>query len=213
MARKALPGLFFVVLSLSSLCFAQKNELTISAGATFASGTTTSSFACPAVVLPCPTPVFGLNTSTAASYEGTYARRLADFRVGSLSIELPVLGIPSRNVHLEGAPFIRENHFSFFLTPSAKFQFLSGHKISPFVSAGGGFAYFGGSFRFVNRTTAAAQFGAGLDFKLPVSFLSFRTEVRDFYTGRPGVEQILGANDTPNAQHNVFTGGGLVIHF
>jgi hypothetical protein len=101
MARKASCGLFFVVLFLSTLCMAQKNEFSVSVGATVATGTK-GTFCNINIFFICNPVQFGLDTSTAPSYEGTYAHQLGDFRVGTLYIELPILGIPARSVHVEG---------------------------------------------------------------------------------------------------------------
>jgi hypothetical protein len=209
MARKAWLGLFFVFLSLSTCCVAQNNEFSVSVGATVSSGTkarTCNIFS----LIGCPQN-FGVDPNTAVSYEGTYAHRLGDFRVASLYIELPVLGIPSRTIHLEGSSFFDLKHSALFVTPSLKFKFLPKSWISPFVSAGGGFTYFGNSFSLSN-TSAAGQIGAGVDFKTRIPFLGFRVEARDFISGRPKIEELFGVN-SPAVQHNVFMGGGIVLHF
>ncbi|HEV2987040.1 MAG TPA: hypothetical protein VG759_01260 [Candidatus Angelobacter sp.] len=211
MARKACIGLFFVFLFLSTLCVAQKNEFSVSVGATVASGTK-GTFCNIFNFVICNPVQFGLATSTAASYEGTYARQLGDFRVGTLYIELPILGIPGRNVHDEGLRFSGSNNSGIFVTPSLRLKMLPKSWISPFASAGGGFAYFGNSFGLSN-TSAAGQLGIGADFKSPIRYLGFRVEARDFITGRPKIEQAFGGNSVPNHQHNLFMGGGVVLHF
>ena len=212
MARKAWLGLFFVFSSLSTLCVAQQNEFAVSVGGTVASGTKGRS--CQFFIFPgCPQQTFGLDTDTVVSYEGTYAHRLGDFRVASLYIELPVMGIPSRKIHRDQFPFFDVNNSSVFVTPSLKFKLLPKSWISPFVSTGAGFAYFGNSLSLSN-SSAAGQIGAGVDFKTRIPFLGFRAEARDFIAGRPKVEQsLLGANSTPTVQHNVFMGAGVVLHF
>jgi hypothetical protein len=211
MARKAFCGLFFVVLFFSTLCMAQKNEFSVTVGATVATGTT-GNFCNISLFIICHPLQFGLNTSTAPSYEGTYAHQLGDFRVGALYIELPILGIPARSVHFAGDQVRGANNSAVFVTPSLRLKMLPKSWISPFASAGGGFAYFGNSFISPN-TSAAGQLGLGADFRSPIRFLGFRLEARDFISGRPKIEQAFGANSVPTHQHNLYMGAGVVLHF
>jgi hypothetical protein len=211
MARKACVGLFFVFSLFSTLCVAQQNEFSVSAGATVASSTR-GNFCQFFINFLCQPQPFGLDTSTATSYEGAYAHRMGEFRVGSIYIEVPVLGIPTRKLHHEGLTFFDVRNAALFVTPSLRLKLLPKSWISPFVSAGGGFAYFGNSFSLSN-TSAAGQVGIGSDFKSPIPFLGFRVEARDFITGRPKIEQLFGANSVPTHQHNLFIGAGVVLHF
>jgi hypothetical protein len=48
------------------------------------------------------------------------------------------------------------------------------------------------------------QIGGGLDFSLPIPFLGFRVEARDFHTG---------SSDFNVGRNNVFAGAGIVLKF
>jgi hypothetical protein len=99
--------------------------------------------------------------------------------------------------------------------------------LGPFFSIGGGFAHFNttsgasivtgpgvpplvvvGS----SENTGALQLGVGLDFKSPIPRLGLRAEVRDFRTGRPNFQFPVSLLDS-DTQHNLFVGGGVVLHF
>jgi hypothetical protein len=140
------------------------------------------------------------------SVEGTYAHRLANFRVASLHLELPVLFAPSRSTGLITTP---SDFSSFFVTPSLKLKLLPSSGISPFVSVGGGLARFKEDSFSSNK--GAVQYGGGVDFKTRLPLLGFRFEVRDFMTSRPGIPAF--STITSDHLHNLFVGGGITLHF
>jgi hypothetical protein len=145
-----------------------------------------------------------VRTRAGVAIEGTLAHRLFNLHLASLHLELPVLGVPSRDVN--GA--FSGSYSSIFFTPGLRVKFsLPG--ISPFVSVGGGLAHLSNSASLTNSisnssTTGAFQVGGGIDVKTPIPFLGLRGEVREFYTGRPNFA-------TP--QNNLFVGGGIVFRF
>ena len=108
------------------------------------------------------------------------------------------MGTPSRD--LTGG-----SYSSVFFTPGLRVKFFL-PVISPFLSAGGGFAHFSSSANVnnTNSTTGAFQVGAGFDVSTPIPSISLRGEVREFYTG---------AASFTSTQHNVFAGGGIVLNF
>jgi hypothetical protein len=211
--RKTAIFLFLALLLTVPFCSAQRNEFSVSIGGTIPSGATGSRFCQALSIINCPPGGTQVNTNTAISYEGAYAYRLMDFKAASLHVELPLLGIPTRRI--DNPLSVRISQSSIFLTPSLKLKLFPSGGISPFASVGVGFAHFGGSSigNSLNNTTAAGQIGGGLDFKTGIPFLGFRAEVRDFITGRPKLEQVFSLNSDSNHQHNVFIGGGVVLHF
>jgi hypothetical protein len=125
--------------------------------------------------------------------------------LASLHLELPVLGTPTRSI-VEG-PF-RQNYSSLYFTPGLKLK-VTVPFLSPFVSVGGGFARYStdssGNLTTTSSTTAGVfQIGGGLDFSLPIPFLGFRVEARDFHTG---------SSDFKIGRNNVFAGAGIVLKF
>jgi hypothetical protein len=193
-----------VFLLVASAGFAQSNDLAVSFGGTFSPGLKGQAV-CEA--LPsCPTGIVGRSIDLGFSVEGAYAHRLANFRVASLHLELPVSFSPSRSTGL----IIGSSDFSsFFVTPSLKLKLLPSSGISPFVSVGGGLARFKED-SFSNNK-GAVQYGGGVDFKTRLPLLGFRFEVRDFMTSRPGIPAFSGI--TSDHLHNLFVGGGITLHF
>src|SRR5262245_46157723 len=84
----------------STAAFSQKNELSFSAGGTFTSDQRTAVvFPCPPVGPPCFNEFAGLfQTDPGVVLEATYARRITRFGPASLYFELPVIGVPDRDV-------------------------------------------------------------------------------------------------------------------
>jgi hypothetical protein len=192
-----------VFLLIASAGFAQSNDVAVSFGGTFSPGVKGQAV-CEA--LPsCPTGIVDRSIDPGFSIEGAYAHRLANFRVASLHLELPVLFSPSRNTGSLSA----SDFSSFFVTPSLKLKLLPSSGISPFVSVGGGLARFKED-SFSNNK-GAVQYGGGLDFKTRLQLLGFRIEARDFMTGRPGIPAF--SSITSDHLHNLFVGGGITLHF
>src|SRR5262249_42722070 len=128
----------------------------------------------------------------------------------TLNLELPLFIAPNRGLD-NGFPQPGPNYSSIFFTPSLSAAFLPGHRISPFASLGAGFVHFGHSSN--PDTTAAGQIGGGLDVATRIPRLSFRTEVRDYLTGRPRVAQLFFQGLQSNVQHTIYFGGGANFHF
>jgi hypothetical protein len=188
-----------VLLLLASTGFAQQNDVAVSFGGTFSPGVMGPA-QCEA--LPsCPTGIVSLAVDPGFSFEGAYAHRLANFRVASLHLELPVMFSPARKTEFLGPDFS-----TFFFTPSVKLKFAPTSGISPFVSAGGGLGRFKQGSRSDNH--GAFQLGGGLDFKTRLPLLGFRIEARDFITGVPSFSSL-----TNDHMHNLFVGGGVTFHF
>ncbi|MFL6438442.1 MAG: outer membrane protein [Terriglobales bacterium] len=164
-----------------------------------------------------------LKIGSGITYEGVFAHLLLDVRAVSAYLELPIAGTPSRTV--SGINVATRDFSSVLFTPSLKLQLRPLAGFTPFLSIGGGFAHFnttqegragpGVGIPFissVSNTSAALQFGAGLEFKTAISRLGLRAELRDFRTGRPDLGFPTSFLDA-DTQHNLFIGGGVVLHF
>jgi hypothetical protein len=203
---------FFVVLILSCAAQAQRTELGFSAGASSVGGIKLG-FACPACA------AFGtetVDTGHQVFLEGTAGLRLVNARVASIHLELPIVGVPHQNVRFSLPPsdFIASLS-SLYITPSIKAKFLPASRISPWVSAGGGWAHFSMPNDFTNK--GALQFGGGADIKTSVPHFGFRLEIRDFLSGQPSFGTpgvgLLGNPPSGFNRHNVLAGGGILVHF
>jgi hypothetical protein len=164
------------------------------------------------------------------AFEGNYARQIVSIGVASLDAEVPLVGIPGRDVKLSVLGISVPGAIStwtFYLTPSARLKFHAG-PIEPFVSVGGGWAHLGTSFSFAtpvgpgvtvgnfsfsdSANHGVLQFGGGADFKTPLPHLGVRAEVRDFWgTGIAQPSSLVTVS--PARQHNIFAAGGVVFKF
>src|SRR5215467_10643056 len=135
--------------------FAQSNDVAVSFGGTFSPGAEGPAV-CEAI-LTCPAGIVSRSVDPAFSIEGTYAHRLANFRLASLHLELPFMFTPTRKTD-----FLAPDFSTFFFTPSLRLKFLPSSGVSPFVSAGGGLG------RFKQGSTSdnhgAFPVGGGFDF-------------------------------------------------
>ena len=192
-------AVLLVLLFLASAVFAQSNDVAVSFGGTFSPGAEGPA-QCEAILI-CPAGIVSRSVDPGFSIEGTYAHRLANFRVASLHLELPFLFSPTRK-----SEFLGRDFSTFFFTPSLRLKFLPSAGVSPFVSAGGGLG------RFKEGSTSdnhgAFQVGGGVDFKTHLPLLGFRLEARDFVAGPPSFSSL-----TNNHLNNLFVGGGIVFHF
>jgi hypothetical protein len=219
MPAKRLPFvLALLFLSLSTCCFAQKAEVSFTLGGTFVSDSKVN------VLIPCPGPSCNTSTGSIQSghhiyLEGTPALQLLNAKVASLYVEVPIVGIPSQNLHLTSTISTAnlKDLSSLFVTPALRLKVLPSLPISPFVSFGGGVAHY--SLGTGTNNKSVLQYGGGLDFKTGIPFLGFRAEVRDFVSSDPNfgsaANTLLGINNAQSGlhRHNVLAGGGLVLRF
>jgi len=156
-----------------------------------------------------------LKTDNHLFIEGTLGLRMLNAEIASVSLEVPVAGIPSQPITTASTPSTVINHLStVFITPSLRLKVLPMAPISPWGSFGGGWARY--SLDSGTRTNkGAVQYGGGLDFKTGLPALGFRFEVRDFVTGEPnfGLVSVLSGNNGGLHHHNVLVGGGLLLRF
>jgi hypothetical protein len=195
-------AVLLVFLCLAIAGFAQQNEVAVSFGVSL-SPSVRGPALCEAVPT-CPATIVDNSVDPGFAVAGAYSHRLANFRLASLHLELPVMFSPVRNAGL-----FNPNFSSFFFTPSLKLKLLPSSGISPFFSAGGGLARF--KENSASDTRGAFQVGGGLDFKTRLPMLGFRIEARDFITGRPGTPTFTTV--TSDHLHSIFVGGGITLHF
>jgi hypothetical protein len=164
--------------------------------------------------ITCPL-AFNFRTDTHVFYEGTGAVRLANFKLASLHLEVPIAGIPSAQVDFSETPSLNALKISsVFVTPALRVKFAPGFPVSPWASIGGGWAHYNLSGPSENK--GALQFGGGVDIKTGIPLLGFRAEVRDFVTGQPdfGILSIQTVGSPSlGRRHNVLAGGGIVFRF
>lgn len=192
-------AVLLVFLLVASAGFAQSNDVAVSFGGTFSPGAEGPA-QCEAIIT-CPAGIVSRGVDPGFTIEGTYAHRLANFRVASLHLELPFMFSPTRKSEFLGPDFS-----TFFFTPSLRLKFLPSSGVSPFVSAGGGLGRFKAGSTSDNH--GAFQVGGGLDFKTRLPLLGFRVEARDFVAGPPSFSTL-----TNNHLNNLFVGGGITLHF
>ena len=160
-----------------------------------------------------------LEIGTGTTFQLTYARRLVTTPHLALYLEVPALAIPLQDITASiGA--VPRNYDSFFVTPGLRVKLAPTVWISPWFSAGGGYALFDESANRMDGTHnttrgtngGAIQFGGGVDVRTPIKLLfpvALRAEVRDLYTAKPDYNISTGGG----FQHNVALSGGIVLHF
>lgn len=160
-----------------------------------------------------------LEIGSGITFQLTYARRLAASRSLGLYFEVPAIAIPLQDIKASNG-IVPRNYDSFFVTPALRVKLAPQAGVSPWFSAGGGYALFDESANRMDGTHntsrgtsgGAVQFGGGIDIRTPIKALfpiGFRLEARDFYTKKPNYNGGTGGG----FQHNVAVSGGLVLHF
>ncbi|MGA2424018.1 MAG: hypothetical protein ABSG07_08450 [Terriglobales bacterium] len=210
MSAKGLAVLVVPVLVLISGAWAQKNELSITAGRTFVSTTTIINDAYAGD--PDPHIHFG----NPASFEFDYARLLKIYKIFGLYGEVPVEIFPRMYIHTDQNQ-IPKDIGAVFATPSVRLNFFSGDSVTPWVSVGGGYGHFRESSNRIfygpnpgetGTNTGVIQFGAGLDVWFWHSW-GARFEARDFYSGLPDYT----VDTSTSRQHNYYVGVGVMHRF
>jgi hypothetical protein len=188
--RTAILLTVFLCLFVSSTVFAQKNELAVTGGGQFPSNSQ-----------------FDSGTSWALGVN--FAHRMVHAPLVSLYWEIPVVVGPESVMKLPS----RTNYSSLFITPGLKVKFAPEFFLSPYLAAGVGFARYHNNATATlpegSSTKAVFDIGGGIDIKI-APFMSFRAEVRDFYSGLPDLGLASGLS---GRQHNVIPQAGLVLRF
>ena len=153
------------------------------------------------------------------TFQLNYARRLTSGQSAQLYLEVPALAIPLQDVRASNG-IVPLNYDSFFVTPALRMKLVPAAIVSPWLSAGGGYALFDESAdrtdgtHNTSRGTSGGtlQFGVGVDIRTPVTVLlplNLRAEVRDLYSAKPDYNIDSGGG----GQHNLVFSGGVVLHF
>ena len=178
-----------VLLSLSLLAPAQKNELAITGGGYFP---------------------FGIDgVGSGGAIEGTFAHRVFNPEIAAVYVEVPVaVAFNVSQVSLLG----QGKYSSLFVTPALKLKVIPTFFFSPWLSLGAGLARYNAT-QFTTATQsvsthAVLQIGGGLDVKV-LPYVSLRGEVRDFYSALPALPFLPGVGH----QHNLLTTAGIVFRF
>ena len=209
MSAKRLAVLVVPVLILVSSAWAQKNELSITAGRAFVSTET--------ILNDSSSPDPRIHFGNPASFEFDYARLLMTHKIFGLFAEVPVAIYPRMNLNTYENQ-IPKDIGALFVTPSVRLNIFSSDSVTPWVSAGGGYGRFressernwnyGPLLGTTGTNTGVIQFGAGLDVWFWHRW-GARFEARDFYSGNPALNV-----DTANSrQHNYYVGVGVMHRF
>ena len=151
-----------------------------------------------------------LSAGTAFAIEGSYARQIFAVPALQLSLEIPVAGSFDSFVPSSFIPLIGGSYTSLFITPGVRARLAPSFFLSPYFAVGGGLARFnrslsGGGTSATN--SAAVDFGGGLDLKV-LPHISLRAEVRDYYSGSPGLDPLF-----LQRQNNLVVTGGIGVRF
>lgn len=186
--KNALLLLAICVVTLPAL--AQSNELAVTAGGYFPFNTRFDA-----------DPAFAIG--------GSFAHRIASVPLVSLYFELPVYGTFNSTTNIVNSTLTNPKYSTLFVTPGVKVKLAPSFPVSPYFVAGGGLARFSKKNVTTSDTTNTGTFevGGGVDFKF-FPYLSFRTEVRDFYSGSPNL-----TTNFSERQHQIITSAGLVLRF
>jgi hypothetical protein len=187
--RKIIVGVLCLLVAVAAQ--AQKNDIALTAGGYFN------------VSSP-------LSLSVAPVLEGTFAHRIASVPLLGLYAELPVAGSFSSDIPtLSGLTLVR-SYTSLFITPGLRVRLAPSFPLSPYLSAGLGYARFNRQL-FSGTTSSDSTFafdiGGGLDLKI-LPIVGLRAEVRDFNSGGLGLETL-----TMGRQNNVFVTAGIALRF
>jgi hypothetical protein len=221
MMRVSHFAVFILLFLLIPACnWAQRVDVALTGGIPFVSVTKVT-FAVPCSLPPssCPPTAFSDNLKSTHSYfaGGSIAIRVLDRKTYALHVEVPAAaGVYSQILTLPTTPAFVSEMSSIFVTPSLRAKLLPDSAVSPWASAGGGWARYSPDPGVITNK-GALQLGGGLDFKIGVQRLRLRAEVRDFLTGAPEAALVSGPFVGKPAggfnRHNVFLGGGVLFRF
>jgi opacity protein-like surface antigen len=151
-----------------------------------------------------------LDLGAAWALEGTFAHALLTVPLMSLSAELPVAGSFNSSIPTLNGLRLARTYNALFITPGVRLRLAPSFPISPYLSAGIGYARFNRQY-FDGTTspssTMAFDLGGGLDLKV-FPFVSLRGEIRDFNSGGVGLQSLVFGR-----QNNVFVTFGLALRF
>ena len=180
-----------LIIVLGAVAQAQKNDLGVTFGGYFTADNP-------------------LSAGTAFAIEGSYARQIFAVPALQFSVELPVAGSFDSFAPSSIIPLIGNSYTALFITPGVRARLAPSFFLSPYVAVGAGLAHFNNSLNgggSSSNNSFAADFGGGLDLKV-FPHVSLRAEVRDFYSGSPGLNPLF-----VQRQNNLVVTGGVGIRF
>ena len=212
-------AVFISLLLTSACCLAQRVDVAVGGGISLVSDTNvTFAVRCSLPPSSCPPVAFKdhLQTDHTWFLSGSLAVRLLDRKTWAVHLEFPAAGVVSQHLKLPSTQAFGADMSSIFVTPSVRVKLLPDSFLSPWVSAGGGWARY--TVDPDNTTNKGAiQLGGGLDFKSGIQRLRFRAEVRDFVTGDPTLSLVsgpfVGKSEGGFHRHNLLVGGGVLFRF
>jgi hypothetical protein len=202
------------ILCASAAAQDEKNELTGVLGRIFISDQGISGPNAPTI-----NPV--IHSGAGLSFEVNFSRRFFGNSIYGISAEVPAVFNLDEKLNA-GGPVVPTDYKQIFVTPSFRLNLFPSTAVTPWVSVGGGFAYFSENKNLLyygtnpaagSQTTGVLQGGFGLDvnpFQHRMRRLGFRLDVRDFWSGEPSFPL---ADTGKTRQHNFFVGGGAIWHF
>ncbi|MGA2022025.1 MAG: hypothetical protein ABSH02_15650 [Candidatus Sulfotelmatobacter sp.] len=154
------------------------------------------------------------------TFEIDYARHLLATQIYAISAEVPAVFNLDEDLG-SGGDVVPSGYRQIFVTPAIRLNLFPATRVSPWVSLGGGLAYFteNGHLNYYgtnpggSSVSGVLQGGFGLDvrpFDGRFRRLSIRGEVRDFWSGTPDLPL---ADTGKTRQNNYFVGGGVIWHF
>jgi hypothetical protein len=215
--RSAAFILLFFLTSVYSV--AQKMDLAFVGGTSFISDAPVT-FAVPCVVPPasCPPPAFTDHVQMDRYWfvGGSLAVRVRNAKSYAVHLEFPAAGLLSQNLKLPGSPAFINQMSTIFVTPSLRIKLAPDSWVSPWASAGGGWARYTVD-PDITTNKGALQVGGGFDFKVGLKRLRVRAEARDFITGQPTFALVSGpfVGKTEGGLHrnSILLGGGILLRF
>ncbi len=202
---RLLCGVIAAGLGVCGTAGAQSNEVGLLIGGAFTPGQASGG------------STIGFDPSLAFSVE--YGHRVLKTPVGALLAGVDFAASPLDVITNSGPGTAIDQYAYVFLTPELRYKAPAVAGVTPWVSAGGGYARFregnlrnGQSNPAPGTNTGAAEVSGGVDLNSPVKLLlpiGFRFEVRDYISGKPRYQVDTGAG----TQNNVVISGGLVVRF
>jgi len=211
---------FILLFLLTSVCsVAQKMDLAFVGGTSFVSDAPVT-FAVPCFVPPasCPPPAFSDHVQMAHYWfaGGSVAVRVLNAQAFAVHLEFPAAGLLSQNLKLPGSPAFINQMSTIFVTPSLRIKLAPDSLISPWASAGGGWARYTVD-PDITTNKGALQVGGGFDIKVGLHRLRVRAEARDFITGQPTFSLVngpfIGKTEGGFNRNSILLGGGILLRF
>jgi len=150
------------------------------------------------------------------AFYANYGIRLKGGERRALFLEVPFVASPQRTIDSANRNVTRDIA-TLMIAPGLRMKFAPKSRLSPYIAAGGGLAWFEQSTTTLsgarngaprNTYTGVFQFGAGADLRV-WKWFGLRGEIRDFISGNPSFNTPVSGR----VQNNVLVSGGFVLYF